>query len=181
MAQSNPKGAKKTTKRALAGVAALLFVATVVWTTLPASSDTKPSAERAASPDLMARNLDGEQISLGDYPQKVKVVNFWAVNCHACRIEIPHLQSLYNKYKDVTIIGMGLDNDVEEIKRFVDRTDITYPVLVDGWETARAFDFRATPTTVLLDAHNRVYKTYVGVQGIETFKSDIDALLAERS
>lgn len=170
-----------SSRQILTSAGALLFVAVVIWTAMPASSEPQGEAERAASPKLAARDFSGKRVSLADYPQQVTVVNFWAVNCHACRIEIPHLQSLYDEYsaKDVAVIG--IDREVEQVKQFVERAEIDYPVLVDGWETAQAYHLRATPTTVILDAQNRVYKKYVGVQGIDRFRKDIDALLGEKS
>lgn len=45
---------------------------------------------------------------------KLVLVNFWSTRCYPCRLEIPHLIRLYNKYKDkgFVLIGVSTDSDV---------------------------------------------------------------------
>lgn len=45
---------------------------------------------------------------------KLILVNFWSTRCYPCRLEIPQLIKLYNKYKDkgFVLIGVSTDSDV---------------------------------------------------------------------
>lgn len=45
---------------------------------------------------------------------KLMLVNFWSTRCYPCRLEIPQLIKLYNKYKDkgFVLIGVSTDSDV---------------------------------------------------------------------
>jgi len=156
-----------------------VFAGLLAYLSMPTFSFGDTSAVRAPAPGFELTSLDGKATTLADYSQKVKVVNFWATWCHACKIELPALRAIHEKYKDkdVTVIGLSVDQNPADVVRFVEQTGIEYPVLVNAMETARTYHLRATPTTIILDKDNKVYKKYVGVQGQGTFERDIEALL----
>ena len=157
----------------------VVFAGLLAYLSLPTFSVGDTSSVRAPAPGFELTSLDGVSKSLEDYPQKVKVVNFWATWCHACKIELPALRAIHKKYEDqdVAVIGLSVDRNPAGVVSFVERTGLEYPVLVNAMETARQYHLRATPTTIILDADNNVYKKYVGVQGQGTFERDIEALL----
>ena len=71
----------------------------------------------------------------------IYLVEFWATWCGPCRVSIPHLNGLYEKYKDrgVKIVGLT-DEDADMVKAFVkgQGDQMTYPVAID--ENDKAFD-----------------------------------------
>ena len=156
----------------------VIFATILAYLSMPAFS-VSDTAERESAPAFVVSDLAGTPTSLVDFPQKVKILNFWATWCHACKMEIPALRAIHEKYKDqgVTVIGMSVDQDPNAVAKFVEQTGIEYPMLVNAMEAAQSYHLRATPTTLILDEENRVYKKYVGVQGQGTFERDIEALL----
>src|SRR6266850_5799531 len=53
---------------------------------------------------------------------KVYIVEFWATWCGPCRVSIPHLNELYQKYKDKGIVVIGQDvweQDEDKVAPFV--------------------------------------------------------------
>jgi peroxiredoxin len=80
-------------------------------------------------------NFDTELNSAGT---KLVLVNFWSTRCYPCRLEIPHLIKLYNKYKDTgfKIIGVSTDSDAGDtmdIERaeYIDELGMNYIVALD--------------------------------------------------
>lgn len=61
---------------------------------------------------------------------KVLAVAFWATWCEVCREHLPELSDIYEKYKkkNVEIIGISLDDQVKEVKNFVGKKGIAFPV-----------------------------------------------------
>jgi thiol-disulfide isomerase/thioredoxin len=57
-----------------------------------------------AAPDFKLMALDGREVSVSDFKGKVVLINFWAVGCMPCRIELPHLKELHEKHKGELVI-----------------------------------------------------------------------------
>ena len=68
-----------------------------------------------------------------------------------------------------------MSND-EDIKKFVETYNITFPVGRDR-EIAKMFRVRGLPTTVFIAKNGRIFKRHIGIITREELKSDIEAIL----
>src|ERR1700683_4858856 len=68
-------------------------------------------------PELTLKDLDGKDVSLGDYKGKVVLVNFWATWCEPCRVEIPWLIEMQQKYgpRGFTVLGVAMDDGGQKV------------------------------------------------------------------
>ncbi len=82
---------------------------------------------------------------------KVVAVTFWTTWCEVCNEHLPELSTLYEKYKEkgVEILGVSLDDKPKEVKDFVDKKGIAFPVLTakDKEEMSYVYNIRKIPTT----------------------------------
>jgi thiol-disulfide isomerase/thioredoxin len=67
---------------------------------------------------------------------KTYIVEFWATWCGPCRVSIPHLNDIHNKFKDKGLIVIGQDvseNDITKVEPFVKKMGdkMTYRVALD--------------------------------------------------
>jgi thiol-disulfide isomerase/thioredoxin len=67
---------------------------------------------------------------------KAYIVEFWATWCGPCRQSIPHLNEIYNKYKDKGLVVIGQDcweQEDDEVPKFVKQMGdkMTYRVALD--------------------------------------------------
>jgi len=89
--------------------------------------------------------------------KNVIAMSFWATWCDACQIELPQLETLYQKYKKDGFIVLGITMDtaetVSEVPANVDRLGLTFPVLLDTEsQVAGAYNPRnAAPLFILID------------------------------
>ena len=107
------------------------------------------------APDFTLKNLEGSSVSLKDFAGKVVFLNFWATWCGPCRVEMPSMEKLWQRFKEeaFVILAVDLREGKEEVSSFIKDYDLTFSVLLDSrGEVASMYAVRAIPTTYLLDS-----------------------------
>jgi len=134
---------------------------------------------------LELEGLSGETVNLDSLLARGPVVlNFWATWCKPCRLEMPHLESIYKELKTrgVQFAAVSLDNPrwKDRVKAYIRKNGFTLPVYIDTkGKLARHFRVIAVPTTVVLgEDGNVVYQTRGYRPGAEIIlKKKIDSYL----
>ncbi len=127
----------------------------------PDNSDKNPSA-----PDFTLPDLEGNQLSLSDYKDKVIFINFWATWCPPCRAEIPYFIDLVNQYGDdgFVVLGIALDpREFDKVAPFVEQMNINYPVVLDKNGVQNLYGgIGSIPTTFVVNRNGEVVDQIVG-------------------
>ena len=144
-----------TVMRLLCTPVALLFAL------LPmAASATMPS-----QPKLRVTTLDGKTFDLSALRGHWVIVNFWATWCAPCIKEMPDISHFVATHKQVRAIGLAYqDNDAADIKAFLLKHPVTYPIAKLGLDKPLA-DFDqplGLPTTWLINPQGEVAAHVVG-------------------
>ena len=70
--------------------------------------------------------------------EKVVLVEFWTYSCFNCQNAQPHIDALYEKYKDdgLLVVGVhspefGFEGDISNVREAVRQANIEYPVVLD--------------------------------------------------
>ncbi len=154
------------------------------------SSQTQPVNQQQGNeqyPDAPAfslTDLQGKEVSLGDFKGKVVFLNFWATWCPPCRREIPAFIELVEKYKDDGFIVLGVAVDprefqgVDKVKPFAEQMGINYPVLYDSKGVSQLYGgIRSIPTTFVINREGKVVGRIVGSRPKDVFEGIIKDLL----
>lgn len=161
-------------------VLALLLAATACQPR-PESKESQRSREAGMAPKFLLNDLDGKPVRSEDFAGKLLVVNFWASWCGPCKLEIPHLVELYDKYRDrgVVVIGIAIDPAGPEVlKAFADDMEVSYPMLVGDEKIFNDFGgLFGLPTTFVVDQNGAIRKKFVGLVDPLLFEEEIVALL----
>lgn len=108
------------------------------------------------APPFSSARLDGGKLALGSLRGRVVLLNFWAVGCPPCRIEMPELEKIHRRYSGngLRVIGVTeMDPPRDEVARFVAEIGVTYPILLDpGARIGGLYRIEAHPTSVVIDA-----------------------------
>jgi peroxiredoxin len=136
------------------------------------------------APDFTLKSAEGGNLRLGELRGRVVLVNFWATWCGPCKIEMPHLNRLYEKYKGAgfVLLGVNIDEDPKQAIALATRMGLKFPVLLDTDKTvSRLYDLGSMPATVLIDREGRVRHLHRGYrEGYElTYDQQVRALLKE--
>jgi cytochrome c biogenesis protein CcmG, thiol:disulfide interchange protein DsbE len=139
--------------------------------------------QKPQAPVFELEQLDGAKtVSLADYRGKAIVLNFWASWCAPCKDEAPELESVWQRWrdKDVVIVGVDLQDFGTDAQRFVDRYDLSYPVLRDtqNWTWGR-YGLSGLPETYFVDRQGRLVGEHVeGPVSAEELDRNIQIALA---
>jgi peroxiredoxin len=137
-----------------------------------------------SAPDFTLRTADGRNLRLAEQRGQVVMVNFWATWCPPCRVEMPHLTRLHEKYRDsgFLLLGVNVDDDPAKAIVLAAKLGVKFPVLLDGTKkVAKLYDVVSMPSTVLIDRDGRVRHVHSGYRdGYEQiYDTQIRALLKE--
>jgi cytochrome c biogenesis protein CcmG/thiol:disulfide interchange protein DsbE len=154
----------------------------------------RPAEERPLPSFSLAR-LEGDgAVSKADLAGNPAVLNFWASWCIPCQEEAPDFERAWREFKDdgVQFIGINIQDTEDNARRFVEKFDITYPIVRDPrQELADALGVFGLPQTFFVDASGELFSVKAGEQigsergnivlgaiSFEELSAQIEAMLA---
>ena len=155
----------------------------------PADSASSTSAGDFTTQDVYGNSFDKERFQ--DYD--LTLVNVFTTWCTPCVEEMPDLEKLYQQMKDkgVNVVGVMLDmlnekgeivqSDLERAQTLVERTGVTYPVLLPDstYMNGRLIGIEGFPETFFIDKNgNLIGETYSGSRSLEDWLSIVEQELA---
>jgi peroxiredoxin len=128
-----------------------------------------PALVRAGSyaPEFTVKNLDGEEVSLGELKGRVVFLNFWRTDCPPCAAEMPDLELVAKRFhgRKFQMMPVSLDFDADEVSRFYRARNLTMPAFFDPHQRVSGkFHVTRTPETFVIDSEGNVAKYYIGQQ-----------------
>lgn len=115
--------------------------------------------------------LSGGDVRLSDYKGKVIITNFWATWCGPCRVEMPELERVMEKYKDdkdVVFLAINTDDDRNYVEPYVKGQKIKLPVVYANYLDAE-YRITSIPTTIVFDRRGQVSFRQAGYNSREDF------------
>ncbi len=127
------------------------------------------TGQGAQATDFTLRDLDGKNVSLSDFLGKqVVLIDFWATWCVPCEAELPHLEALYEQYKDkgFVVLGVAMDGPetIAQVGPYQRRYNLQFPVLLDD-ETKVVNLYnpkRTAPLSLLIDRKGQIARVRQG-------------------
>ena len=125
------------------------------------------------APDFTLADISGKTVSLEQYRGSVVLLDFWATWCPPCRMTIPVLAGLQDRYKDKGLVILGIsiddprqvnDNDLIYFKKM---SAINYPLFRFTPQIMRDYfsgQQLSVPTIFVIDRNGRIHDKIVGFQ-----------------
>jgi cytochrome c biogenesis protein CcmG/thiol:disulfide interchange protein DsbE len=142
------------------------------------------------APEIKVKDLEDKDVTLADYQGKVVLVNFWATWCDPCRVEIPWLIKMQDKYgaKGFTVLGIAMDEEGKPVvapfvakERYdVDgqRLPMNYPIVIGSETVAEKFGgLLGFPTSILVSKDGKQLKRVTGIINEEEVSKLIEGAL----
>ena len=147
-------------KWVLIGVAA----AALVWLAVhPRAHGPVKTGESA--PGFTVTRLPSGNLSLAEFKGQVVVLNFWATWCPPCVEETPSLEKFATEMKSqgVTVLGVSVDENEQQLKQFVEHYHLTYPVGRDpSAALANSYGTYKLPETYIIGRDGHVADKIIG-------------------
>jgi len=142
-----------------------------------------------APPAFELPDLEGASFALDREVEsgELVVVKFWATWCRPCRLELPMLDDLNERYRDagLRILAIDVGEDRDTVEAFLRERPVSFPVLMDtDRAVATRYRIEAFPTTILVDREGNVVDVTEGLDPylgyrieahLETAEADAEA------
>ncbi len=134
-------------------------------------------------PEFTLEKAGGASVHIpGDFRGKVVLLNFWASWCPECRVELPELARLAERYKGkpFTLLAVNIDTTRKAADGALKKLGLSLPVLYDtDQKVVEAFSPVGVPASYLIGPDGKVVTLYLGFGEffLEKYTADIDEQL----
>ncbi|MBN8596370.1 MAG: redoxin domain-containing protein [Planctomycetes bacterium] len=156
-APSTPSAPTQPTTPAPAPVPAPAPSAAPAFPLLPTHKELLQPGD--AVPPFKLKDFEGKERSFDEFKGKVVVLDFWGTWCLPCRMAMPTLQKLHEKYADkgVVVLGMNFEsNPKADPAKFKKDKGFTYPSLAKAESIAGSFNVSSWPTFYVIGKDGKV-------------------------
>jgi thiol-disulfide isomerase/thioredoxin len=162
-------------------LAAGLYLVNRYWIAPALRTQAMSSEDHPQAPAISLTDIEGKRLDLADYKGKVVVLDFWATWCGPCRIEIPGLIEMQDKYahRGFSVVGISMDDDPSPVVEFYKEFKMNYPVAVGNQRIGELYGgIFGLPTTFVIGRDGRIYAKHTGATDPAALEDEVQQLLA---
>jgi peroxiredoxin len=159
----------------------------VTLTKADAGASMDPTATNMlgkTAPEFKLVDTNGKKVTLSEFKGHPVVLNFWATWCGPCKLEMPWLEELSNKYKGQGLVVLGLSQDDtsmtrDELSKAAKKVGVTYPILMPDNDTAKTYALSDyLPETFYVDSSGKIVNHTLGAHPKEEIEADVEKTIA---
>jgi thiol-disulfide isomerase/thioredoxin len=122
------------------------------------------------APAFSLPRVDGHpgRVALADLRGKVVLLDFWATWCAPCLEMLPTMEQLYGDYHPRGVEFVGINSDgpsstEQDVRDFLRRRPMSYPVVLDEGEVGGRYNVTGLPHFVVLGRDGAVSRVFFGL------------------
>ncbi len=135
---------------------------------LLSATATAETDKAVRATNFSLQSLNGKNISLDHYKGKYLLVNFWATWCGPCKVEMPSLEALYQRFKSDKFDVLAISNDMfgaTVVEPYVKAHDLSFTFLLDQQlKVSYQYGVVSLPTTFLIDPQGNIIGAMHGAE-----------------
>ena len=157
----------------------LIMALTLLW-----GVNTNAGIAQGVAPDFTLKSNSNANVKLSEHRGDVVMINFWASWCGPCRQEMPLLEQINDRYKDLgfTLIGVNVDENPAKAQEILRDIPVNFPILYDSAnKVSKLYNVNAMPSTFLVDRNGNLRYFHKGYRpGYEKeYEQQIKTLIKE--
>ena len=107
--------------------------------------------------DFTLRDLKGKKWTLSQLRGKIVVVNFWATWCPPCRVELPSLDAIADRFSSQLVVLALTDEDSMKVNGLFQGRNLHFTVLLDdGHKVGKQFHVNGIPKTFVFNPEGKL-------------------------
>jgi peroxiredoxin len=117
------------------------------------------------APDFQFQSPEGQATSLSDLKGKPVILNFWAIRCPPCRMEMPYIQQAYDEWQErgLVLLAINIGESPSQVEEFMQSQELSLPVLLDiEGNIAQKYNIQYIPSTFFIDKDGIIQDMKVG-------------------
>jgi thiol-disulfide isomerase/thioredoxin len=120
--------------------------------------------ERDVFPDLEFAGEEGGTVRLSQLKGNVVLLNVWATWCGPCKLELPIVQRMYDRYSDrnFVVLAINVDADRKRVAPFMKRYNISLPIYSAAPEDVAQMTAMGIPSTFIIGPDRTLLDMAVG-------------------
>ncbi len=171
-----------TNRQQWAVAAGVVAVALVIGFVAMNRSQIHPLGVGDRAPDFRAVRLPGGRpASLADYHGQVILLNVWATWCQPCRVEMPSMERLWQKFQGsgFRVVAVSIDQeDSTVVNAFVKQLGLTFDVLHDqSGKIQERYQTTGVPESFVIDREGLIVKKVIGASA---WDGEVNQILIRR-
>ena len=133
---------------------------TCILLLLPSTFCLAGTEKTLPAPNFTLKSLSGEEVSLLQKRGNYVLVNFWATWCGPCKVEMPSLETLHQRFKTKNFSLLAISNDMfgaRIVEPFIKAHNLSFTVLLDQQlQVSNKFGVISLPTTFMIDPEGNI-------------------------
>lgn len=118
------------------------------------------------APDWEMKDTDGKTVSLKSLRGKIVVLDFWATWCGPCKMAMPSLQKLHERFKGQPVAVFGVNcmerSKTADPKGYIKQQGFTYGQLFEGNAAAAAYKVSGIPCFYVIGPDGKILEAHAG-------------------
>ena len=124
-----------------------------------------------SAPDFELTSIEGTPFRTVDLRGKVIVLNFFATWCGPCQMELPHLQAVWDEFRnddDFRMLVVGREESEDSVRAFQQKHGFTFPLAADPENSVyNKFASQYIPRTYLVSRQGTIVHEFTGYYEVE--------------
>ena len=118
----------------------------------------------STAPDFELLSPDGASIALSSLRGNVVVLDFWATWCVPCKLSMPQMQSLHEKFADqpVKVLALNCWDASGDPVKMMKTAGLTYDLLLEADKVAVQYGVNSIPAVFVIDPQGVIQYAHSG-------------------